>query len=67
MLDVSNWGLAYYFDVDMITRFDRLICQTSSAQLRSAQISSDLIQYLIKLSSESYLIRLVKQAKLSTD
>ena len=41
--------------------------ETSSAQLRSAQIGSALIEYLIKLSSDSYLIKLVQQAQLSTD
>ena len=30
---------------------------TSSAQLRSAQISSALIEYLIKLSSDSYKLK----------
>ena len=35
---------------------------TSSAQLRSAQLSSALIEYLIKLSSNPYLIRSVQQA-----
>ena len=40
---------------------------TSSAQLRSAQKSSALIEYLTKLSSDSYLIRLVQQTQLSTD
>ena len=40
--------------------------QTSSAQLRLAQISSALIEYLIKLSSDSYLIRLVQKAQFST-
>ena len=34
------------------------ITKTSSAQLRSAQISSALNEYLIKLSSNSYLIKL---------
>ena len=40
---------------------------TSSAQLRLAQISSALIEYLIEFSSASYVIRLVPQTQLSTD
>ena len=35
------------------------ILETSLAQLRSALISSALVEYLIKLSSDSYLIRSV--------
>ena len=39
--------------------------KTSSAQLGSAQISSALIEYLTKFSSDSSLIRVVQQAQLS--
>ena len=41
--------------------------ETSSAQIRLAQTSSALIEYLTKLSSDSYLIRLFQQAQLRTD
>ena len=41
--------------------------KTSSAQLRSAQISSALIEYLTKLSSDLYLIKIAQQAELSLD